>query len=603
MSSIYEFVKQQRDSYRSDTIQITEGYEFSQYETLRTIELYHNSRFLSGNKDSVGREKPFYNICKFRVNVATRATDLDTKDVQIQSDRVTKTSYAESFLLNLKNRNWMKQSNFGPFLNKFGHTRAKCGGVMVKKTERDGELGIHVVPWLDLVTDQVDIRNGVKIERHYYTPAELKTNTPKSWGNIDDAIETAKKSRDAQAANSTSEKNKTPGRYVEVWEVNGVLPTCYLAGTSDKYDDKYGSETEYERQMHVIVLDESDKSGKTGVTLYGGVSDEDPYKYLSYEEVDGRGLGVGVVEDLFEAQVWTNYTEQQKKDMLDLAGKIIFQTTDQNIEAKNVLTDLENGQIITTSPSTTLSRVDNSAFSFAAFEKLLADWDTQAERVSSTPPAITGETMPAGQPFRLGAMLNNEAGSLFEYRREEAGLFLQEIYLDWVLPFLVRQIKADKELTATLEPEELEMVSEAIAQHEANGFAKQQILSGNAITPAEVDAVKSAVRDTSMKHRRRSFTGFDKLFANWEGNVDVITTGEQKNKTAMLETLFSIFKTVAQAPQLLQDPVLGRLFNQLVEIAGVSPLLLKSSTAQQTQAPVAQPQQQTPLPDKVTATV
>ena len=50
MSSIYEFVKSQRDSYRSDTIEITDGYEFSQYETLRTIELYHNSKFLSGNK-------------------------------------------------------------------------------------------------------------------------------------------------------------------------------------------------------------------------------------------------------------------------------------------------------------------------------------------------------------------------------------------------------------------------------------------------------------------------------------------------------------------------------------------------------------------------
>ena len=39
MSSIFEFVKKQRDSYRSDTTTIAEGYEFSQYETLRTIEL------------------------------------------------------------------------------------------------------------------------------------------------------------------------------------------------------------------------------------------------------------------------------------------------------------------------------------------------------------------------------------------------------------------------------------------------------------------------------------------------------------------------------------------------------------------------------------
>jgi hypothetical protein len=53
MSTIYEFVKEPRDNYRSQTIEIADGYEFSQYQTLRTIELYHNSKFETGNKDSV----------------------------------------------------------------------------------------------------------------------------------------------------------------------------------------------------------------------------------------------------------------------------------------------------------------------------------------------------------------------------------------------------------------------------------------------------------------------------------------------------------------------------------------------------------------------
>lgn len=330
MKSIYHFVAAQRTSYRSDTIQITEGYEFSQYETLRTVELYDNDRFISGNKDTLGREKPFFSIVSFRKNVATRATDLDTKDVQVESDRVTETSFAASFILNLKNRNWMKKSMFATFLNRMGQTRCKYGGVLVKKTEQDWELGIHVVAWLNAITDQVDIRNGVKIERHYDNPAQLKTDVPKNWDNIDDAIEAAKKDRTAQAANTSPKENKTPGAYIEVFEVHGVLPTCYLAGYDGRPDD-YGSEDEYERQMHVIVVDESecgtgDAKSKDyfkakGVTLYAGIEDEDPYKYLPYEEVDGRGLGKGVIEALFEPQVWTNYSEKQKKDMLDLASR------------------------------------------------------------------------------------------------------------------------------------------------------------------------------------------------------------------------------------------------------------------------------------------
>lgn len=145
MLSIYEFVRTQRDDYRSQTIAIADGYEFSQYETLRTIELYHNSRFLTSNKDTLGREKPFYNISKFRVNVATRATDIDTKDVQIESERIGQKAYAASFILNLKNRNWMKQSGFDKFLNEMGQTRPKYGGVLVKKIEQNDELRLHVM--------------------------------------------------------------------------------------------------------------------------------------------------------------------------------------------------------------------------------------------------------------------------------------------------------------------------------------------------------------------------------------------------------------------------------------------------------------------------
>jgi hypothetical protein len=95
METIFDFVKEQRTQYRAYTIEIADGYEYSQYQTLRTIELYHNSKFETGNKGSLKREKPFYNIVKLRVNVATRATDIDTKDVQVSSESAD--GYVQSF--------------------------------------------------------------------------------------------------------------------------------------------------------------------------------------------------------------------------------------------------------------------------------------------------------------------------------------------------------------------------------------------------------------------------------------------------------------------------------------------------------------------------
>ena len=103
---------------------------------------------------------------------------------------------------------------------------------------------------------------------------------------------------------------------------SGALIAALLAG--DSSDISQTKDKTYSRHMYIVVLDESDTDKTDGVVLFDGPEDEDPYKYLPYEEVEGRGLGVGVVEDLFEAQVWTNYTVKQKKDLLDLAGKIIF---------------------------------------------------------------------------------------------------------------------------------------------------------------------------------------------------------------------------------------------------------------------------------------
>jgi hypothetical protein len=49
MNSI--FVKEARECYRLDQIEMVDGYQFSQYLTLRTIDLYSNSQFETGRLD------------------------------------------------------------------------------------------------------------------------------------------------------------------------------------------------------------------------------------------------------------------------------------------------------------------------------------------------------------------------------------------------------------------------------------------------------------------------------------------------------------------------------------------------------------------------
>ena len=197
-----QLISQLQTNYDSN-IQVVDELIFSQKRTLKKIEFYWNSRYINGQLDELGRIKPFYNISKFRVNVATRATDLDVKDFQIYSENPS--DRVRSMILNKEVFNWMKDTNFSKVLNDFGKTRAKYGGALIKKTEKNKELMIEVVPWKNVITDQVDILQGAIIEIHYMSPAEISKKRD-VWGNIDEALQLATERRGKNKESKGNEK-------------------------------------------------------------------------------------------------------------------------------------------------------------------------------------------------------------------------------------------------------------------------------------------------------------------------------------------------------------------------------------------------------------
>ena len=462
VSSIYDFVTEQRDDYRSETVEHHRRLEFSQYETLRTIELYDNDKFISGNKDSLDREKPFFNIVNFRKNVATRATDLDTKDVQIQSDRTTKTSYAESFLLNLKNRNWMKREPLRSIPeHASAQTRAKYGGVLVKRVESDGKLKLPSRRrGSTCITDQIDIRNGVKIERHYYTPAQLKTDIRRAGRTSTRRSRRRKSHARRRRPIRTAKRTRRPAATSKCGKCTAFCRPASCAARVTSTVRTTAARTSTSVRCTSSCSTRASRSEAQGRHSLGGREDEDPYKYLPYEEVDGRGLGRGVDREPVRSAGLDQRQREEEEGHARTGRQDHLSDDRQNIAAKNVLTEIENGQIVTTAPNTAVTRVNNTPSSLPAFDRLIDEWNTQAERVSSTPPAITGENMPAGQRLPPCAMLNRRPVRSLNTAAKKQDFSFTEIYFDWVLPFLVKQIKKDKDLTATLEPEELKMLAE-----------------------------------------------------------------------------------------------------------------------------------------------
>src|SRR3990167_2803783 len=564
-------LKQIESDYQNGTIQITDGLVFSQNKTIRLVEFYSNSKFLNGGKDSKGRDKPFYNIVNSMVDTAVVATDIDTKDIRVEADN--EGSYDKLFLFNHEIYNWMKESNFAKTLNEIGETRSRYGGVIVKKCKEKGEeMKPKVVVWKNLITDQVDILNGIIIEKHYMTPNELREKSD-VWNNIDEAIGLYGKKGYTRA-----------DERIEIWEVHGKLPEDYLS------DDAECSEAnKYSQQVHFYCV-----KGAKSEHLYWADEKELPYKYLAWKEVSGRALGRGVVEEGEEAQVWTNDAVQKKQSAMELSGKIILKTNSKKI-GNNVMTDMDNGHIVVLEDGKDLNTVNLINGALPQFTETIQEWWSQYERVTSSYDAVRGETPPSGQPYRLQALVSQTGSSHFDYRREEEGIFLKELFYDWVFPEIKKKLTKKHILASDFTPEELMKIDESFATHKANRFILDSFLSGKPATIQDFLVAKVQYMQFIGKDGKRRFLDIpDGYYDDMKAKLTINITGEQKNKQVVMETLSNILQTVAANPAILQDNNLMTIFNKILEMSGVSPLSLNKGGMQQMAQGMGQGAGQTP---------
>lgn len=554
---IFVELNRQTENYNNGYITLIDGLTFSQWQTLKKIEYYSNSKYLTGDKDELGRDKPFYNIVNYRVNVAVRATDIDVKDIKIISDNPNFAEYA--FLYNHEAYEWMKQSDFSLFLNQFGQTRARYGGVLVKKCQykepgEQEELEIEVVPWKNVITDQVDIENGVITEKHYMLPNELAEKKD-VWENVDKALElSTNMEKNLQKGVAQTATNRIP-----VYEIEGVFPETFdpeIGEDGDKHTFKL---------MRFIVAGDAGKQ----VLLFKEDLEESQYKYLSWEKIPGRGLGRGVVEEGFEAQRWTNDAVIGETNAMTLSGKVVMVTDSEDV-GNNAITDLVNGSVVKIKRGESVQSLSMLPSSFPEYNNLKTSWDTQVQRSTNTFDAVTGETMPSGTPLGSLAIQAQQASSYFDYKREEAGIFITELFNDWVLPFLAKRINKEHILSSEFGQDELMKMDEAFATHLVNEELKKKVLAGVIVSPEEYQAGIDFTKNKLAQRGNRRFLEVPSWwFKDFKPKVSVIVTKELKDTDVEKKNLEYISMIFAKNPQAMQDPVMAKIIGRMAELSGI----------------------------------
>lgn len=562
MKDIFSYIKEEESSYQTIPVQVSEGWEWSMWKHLKLTILYKNFQLETGKNDN----KPVKNITLPILRLQYRSEGFDIKDIVLFVN--SSKNYFKSFLIKKYHEKWARKNEIDTFIDEMVESYVDYGGALVKNINK---IKPEVVPLQRLAfCDQTDILSGTICEKHNYSPDQLKEMENKHWGDkkygatgtIDDVIRI---SQNKKKENNSMKESKTPNKYIEVYEVHGMFPEWCLTDYSgnEEYENKYT------RQLHIITFYPTEE-GKKGICLYKGKEKEHPYKLILRDKIYNRALGMGGAEELFEAQVWTTYDAIRIKGMLDAVSKILYQTADESFANRNKTDNLDHGEILVHKEGKPLTQINTYSPNIALFERSINDWEIHARMIGAAQEAIMGDQPPSGTPFKSVEFQATESHSLHEYRKGKLATFIDEIYRDWVIPYLSREIMEGQEFLAELDLEELQAISDTLVVNETNKMIKDRILNGELIYPDEIDKYKQIVKDEFAKGGSKRFIEIIKdEFKNAPIDVYVNIVGKQKNLAGIVDKLTNIFKTIMVNPAILQNPPMAKLFNSILEASGL----------------------------------
>lgn len=580
-------IRNEIDDFLYRDIDIVEGYSFNQYDTIKRVHLYMNDQFETGGDDRI-----FHNIVKYRREAIARFLDIDTKDIRLLPTNPK--SYYSTLFLEQELKHWLKKNKFGKLLNDMATELATYGSCVLRKTKDGADIVDLRYLFLDPSVKNITDSRFITL-KHFMTPSELKAKVKDGWDaeaidRIIDAVENKQTNSQISYEGDGEQSGVSSAPLIEVYERFGEI--------SEDEAQAIGLDTEEEFvRTHIICAEPFLKEMVTGQdnkqyaedkseVLYKKVWKGDyPFRDAHYSKTAGRWLGIGVVEDLFNAQERINEIENQKRVSMELSSLHLFQTAD-NTVLQNVLTDLQNGDLIQSKSG--ITPIMNEERNLGAFQNEYDSWNVLADRVSFASDLVTGNAIPASTPATNAVIQNTNATSVFLFKRQNFSLFLQEFFNELVLPQCLKDLSGEHILRFVGDPAQLEVIDEV----EINDAIINKILEvGRPIQAEEIEAVKFTVKEQMSRTGNERFLKIkENLYDDLEFEFDIIITNEQENLQITQQNTFSLLQSLIQAQasgvDMLADPLFKTMFLDYAQKSGLNPAKLELAAGRRQTAPV-----------------
>jgi len=546
------------------------GWNWSFKEHIKTSFYYKHGRLLGGNDENT----PVKNITRPLLNLQYRAEDIDVKDIVLYVDDPD--SYHLSFLVKKYHDDvFSVENNLDAFIDEWKESKVDYGVGLAKKGKdaKPENVDLQSIAFCD----QTDMTKGPIAFKHFFNPSELMSMEDVGWGNpenganatIQELIDLSETARQNDKLDGVA--NETPTNYIEVYEVHGSLPLAFL---NDNQEDK-----KYAYQMHIVAFYKVGNGDRTGVTLFRKKLKTPMLKVTMRDKIYSRCAGFGGAEEVFEDQVWTTYSVIRQKEMLDAASKVILKSVGAELKSRfpNGLKNADNLEIIELNAGEDIGPIDTTPRSMALFDNFEAKLKEHSQETASAFDPLMGKESPSGTPFRSQERQVIEGKGLHEYRRGKYAKDLEEVYRDWIIPYIEDKIVEGTTFLSELTTQEMQYVADRVVDNQAKKFVLDKLFNGEVVTNDQVEFFKDQVRQDFIKGGNKKFIEILKgEFKKKPIRVKINVAGKQKDLALMTDKLVNIFRQIIANPQgfqqLMQMPEMAKTFNDILEYSGLSPI-------------------------------
>ena len=529
---------------------ITDGYYFNQYEALNQIALYSFGKFKTGDTDSQGNHKYFFQIGNPICRNSSKQINVDTKDIRIYDkyggNRIN------AMICDRYMQDFMNFNGTGLLLNRLSDGLPRWGSV-VWKWENDEIRQIKIDnlifdPAVNNIENKFDIRSSYVIEKHYMQTYEFEKMKENGWDaeKIDEALLDLRKQR---------ENGKSGGELL-VYEVHMELPNSYFE------DEAKG----YSYYRFYMVGNDADRkvSVEKERILFHNKEKKMPYKKIDYITVDGRALGLGEMESQFDTQIRVNVMKNEKASSMLLGAKTVFTTSDDTVE-RNIVQQTLNGDILKVKTGLVPVNVDTRNLNAYAQEE--GSWLSQSRSIANSFEAVTGEQVNTNTPWKSYNKMNEEGSKFFAGVKQNMGLFIRECFKEWLLPKFEKHIKSNiGEVFEIVNPDLISIIQNKIVEDGVRDFMVSSVLeTGFFPSLQEIEAFKET---SKQKNGRSVKVKISESLLDFEKELDIDITGESKKDN--LDNKMLLVQMISQNPQSLQDPQVKRLVDSALEDMGIN---------------------------------